>query len=150
MATVTTLLLSVPTQTERLTPDSRRTQTPPKSTTGAIGSFPFLATTVATIKMYFQSFPYHTNGALVQSSMTDIGYYIRITSRQISKTTARTSLFSTVIWVDLWVGTRNHQEITTDNIFTGVQISNPISLLQSTEQLKTGISIRTYSEATES
>jgi hypothetical protein len=39
--------------------------------------FAFHATRVATVRTTFQFVPYRTNGALVQSSVTDIGYYIR-------------------------------------------------------------------------
>jgi hypothetical protein len=65
-------------KTDRLTPDSHQTQTPPDLTTGATAaSFSFLATRIATVRNSFQIFPYRTNGALVQSSVTDIGRKIR-------------------------------------------------------------------------
>jgi hypothetical protein len=40
-------------------------------------SFAFFATRVATVRTRFKFFPHRTNGALVQSRVTDIGYYIR-------------------------------------------------------------------------
>jgi hypothetical protein len=64
-------------KTDRLTPDSRQTHTPPDPIAGVtIVSFAFLVTRVATVRTWFEFFPHRTNGALVQSSVTDIGYYI--------------------------------------------------------------------------
>jgi hypothetical protein len=64
-------------KTDRLTPDSRQTQTPPDPTIGStIASFAFLPTRVATVGTSFQFFPHRTNGALVQSSVTNTGLYI--------------------------------------------------------------------------
>jgi hypothetical protein len=71
-------------KTDRLIPDTRQKHTQPDSTIGAItAAFEFFATTVATARTLFKFFPHRTNGALVQLSLTDIGYYIR--SRQIVK-----------------------------------------------------------------
>jgi hypothetical protein len=42
----------------------------------AIASFQFLTTTVATVRTYFVFLPHRTNGALVQSSEADSGYYM--------------------------------------------------------------------------
>jgi hypothetical protein len=54
-------------------------QTLPDSTLGAnIVSFAFLVTTGATVRTQFQIFPHRMNGALVQTSVTDIGFYIMI------------------------------------------------------------------------
>jgi hypothetical protein len=64
-------------KTDRLTPGSRQTQTPPDSTVGAtIALFAFLATGVATVRTQFKLFLHQTNGVLVQSSVTVIGHYI--------------------------------------------------------------------------
>jgi hypothetical protein len=60
-----------------LTTYSRQTHPPPNPTIGTtISSFAFLATRVATIRTFFQFCLQCMNSALVQSSMTDIGYYI--------------------------------------------------------------------------
>jgi hypothetical protein len=56
-------------KTDRLTPDSRQTQTPPDPT---IASSAFLLTRVATVRNWFKFFPNRKNGALILSS-----YYIR-------------------------------------------------------------------------
>jgi hypothetical protein len=61
-------------KTDRLTPDSRQTQIPPDPT---IASFVYLATRVATVRTQFQFFPLRTNDVFVQSSVTDIGCYIK-------------------------------------------------------------------------
>jgi hypothetical protein len=64
-------------KTDRLFPNSRQTQTPPDPTTGAIiASFVFLASSVATVRTWFQFLPHRTNGATVKSSVTDIDFYI--------------------------------------------------------------------------
>jgi hypothetical protein len=59
------------------TPDSRHKQTPPDPTinaTTALSAFP--ATRVASVRNYVKFFSHRTNGALVESSVTDIGYYV--------------------------------------------------------------------------
>lgn len=57
-----------------LIPDFRQAQTPPDFTTV---SLEFLATRVATLEPHFSLFPNRTNGALVELSVTVIGYYFR-------------------------------------------------------------------------
>jgi hypothetical protein len=58
------------------TPVSQQKQTSPSPNMHAtIASLAFLAITVDTTKNLFQFF--HTHGALVQSSVKDIGYYVK-------------------------------------------------------------------------
>jgi hypothetical protein len=61
------------TRIDRLTPDSRQKHT---ALDTIIASFTSLATRLATVRT-FNLFSF-TNGAHVQSSVTDLGYYIRI------------------------------------------------------------------------
>jgi hypothetical protein len=65
-------------KTDRLTPDSRQTQTPPDPTTGATQPHLHLLLPESPQSELDSNFFLHrTNGALVQPSVTDIGYYIR-------------------------------------------------------------------------
>jgi hypothetical protein len=64
---------NAPTQKDRLAADSHQTQTPPDPT---IASFAFLATKSPPSELNFNFFSHRTNGALVQSSMTNIVCYI--------------------------------------------------------------------------
>jgi hypothetical protein len=64
-----------PHKNESMTPDSHQTYTWPDPTIDStIVSFALFATRVSTVRTSFQFFPHHTNGAVVQSSVTDIGY----------------------------------------------------------------------------
>jgi hypothetical protein len=69
---------------DRLTPNSRQTHTALDTTIGATTvSFAFLTASVATVRTSFQFFSHRTNGAFVQLSLTDIGYYIIVTLDQV-------------------------------------------------------------------
>jgi hypothetical protein len=71
-------------KTDRLTPDSRQTQAPLYPTTGTTtATFAFIATRFATVITSFHFFPHRTNGALVKSSVTDIGYFLGVDTRLV-------------------------------------------------------------------
>jgi hypothetical protein len=72
-------LPKAPTQNSRRLPNA-------DLTTGInTDSFAFLAFRVATFRTRFQFFPHRSNGALAQSSVTDIGHYIRRPTRKLCK-----------------------------------------------------------------
>jgi hypothetical protein len=76
MATEATFVLNLPTQTDRLTRDSRQTQTPQEPITDAfITSFKFLLRESPTSEL-FQFLPHGTNGTLFQLGVTGNDYYI--------------------------------------------------------------------------
>lgn len=64
------------TSSQRPKTASRQTLTSPDPAVGA--TFPFLAVRAPTVITWFRVLQHHTNGALVQLCMADIGSYIRI------------------------------------------------------------------------
>jgi hypothetical protein len=93
IATEARFLSSVLTQTNRLTPDSRQTQTLPYTSKRAtLSPFAFLAATVATVRKLFPFFPQGTNGALVQSNATNNGYFFALIMETVR--TSETPVYS--------------------------------------------------------